>query len=181
MPLFLLDSVCIVLSMVAAYQVRFRLMEYRAAFSPALYYRLGLIAVLTWGIIFAFYKLYHNQKTDQLLAEIAGDQLKQNVMVSRSIHAGPGVAGWMWGDSVVRWERRNKQLLLIQPDLRNEGKEGKAVSDAVRRTYTDRIVRTVNIKTLHKGNAVIDLGDLFNNPVHMQRAYKRKICPMPRE
>ena len=73
----------------------------------------------------------------------------------------PGIAGWMWGDQVLQWQRRDKKLLLVAPDLRNEGKTGTAVSDAVRRTYTDRIIKTVDIKTMKDGNPVIDLGDLF--------------------
>ena len=57
-PLVLIDAACIVFSIWAAYQVRFRLMEYQAAFSPNFYFRMGVIAVLSWGIIFAFYHLY---------------------------------------------------------------------------------------------------------------------------
>ena len=108
-----------------------------------------------------FYKLHYNKKTDQLLAEISSGDMDKNVMLSSSIHAAPGLAGWMWGDEVVRWERRNKKLLLIAPDVLNEGKEGTALSDAVRRTYTDRIVKSLDIKTLSGQNPVIDLGDLF--------------------
>jgi len=107
----------------------------------------------------AFYKLFHNKKTDQLLAVVS--PLKTNFMISSSIHAAPGIAGWMWGDRVVRWERRDKKLLLIEPDLRNEGKKGTELSDAVRRTYTDRIIKTIDIKTMDKDGPVIDLGDLF--------------------
>ena len=65
-----------------------------------------------------FYKLYYNKKTDELFAEIPSSKFGQNVMLSSTIHSAPGLAGWMWGDQFVRWERRNKQLLLIQPDPR---------------------------------------------------------------
>lgn len=58
-PLYALDMACIALSMWIAYHLRFHLIEYRADFSPVFYTRLGLIAILTWGVIFAFYKLYH--------------------------------------------------------------------------------------------------------------------------
>ncbi len=108
-----------------------------------------------------FYTLHYNAKTDELLAEIPANQLDADFMLSSSIHAGPGIAGWMWGDQILRWQRRDKKLLLIEPDLLNEGKSGTAVSDAVRRTYTDRVVKVLPIKTINKGNLVIDLGDLF--------------------
>ena len=108
-----------------------------------------------------YYTLYHNKKTDQLLAEIPADKLEKDFMLSSSIHAAPGIAGWMWGDQILRWERRNKKLLLIAPDLRNEGKKGIPLSDAVRRTYTNKIIKTIDIKTLKGANPVVDLGDLF--------------------
>jgi exopolysaccharide biosynthesis polyprenyl glycosylphosphotransferase len=57
-PLFFLDALCIVLSMFAAYQLRFRLLAYQSTFSPRFYAQLVVAAVLIWEIIFAFYKLY---------------------------------------------------------------------------------------------------------------------------
>ena len=110
-----------------------------------------------------FYTLYYSEKADQLLAEIPGSQLGKDFMISTSISAAPSVAGWMWGDQVVKWEKREKKLLLIEPDFRNEGKKGNAISDAVARTYTDRILETVDIRTMNGGNPVIDLGQLFKN------------------
>ncbi len=108
-----------------------------------------------------FLTLYHDDKTDTLLAVIPQGKLGQNMLISNSISAGPSLAGWMWNDQLVRFERRDKKLLVVAPDVLNEGKSGSALSDAVRRTYTDRIIETLNIKTLQGGDPVIDLGDLF--------------------
>lgn len=58
-PLFLLDTVCIVLSMAAAYRLRFQLLEYTAPFSEAFYTRLTWIAIPLWLLIFALHLLYH--------------------------------------------------------------------------------------------------------------------------
>jgi exopolysaccharide biosynthesis polyprenyl glycosylphosphotransferase len=58
-PLFLLDAVCIALSMAAAYYLRFQLLEYTAPFSRAFYTRLTWIAVPLWLLIFAINWLYH--------------------------------------------------------------------------------------------------------------------------
>ncbi len=58
-PLPLLDVVCIVLSMAAAYQVRFHLLEYYGFLSEAFYFRLALIAVPVWALLFALNGLYH--------------------------------------------------------------------------------------------------------------------------
>jgi hypothetical protein len=111
----------------------------------------------------SFYKLHRNKKKDQVFAVIPKSRIGVNFMISNSISSGPGVAGWMWGDMVVRWERRDKKLLLIQPEVQNQGKQGKALSDAVRRTYTDRVLKQVAIKTMQGGSPVISLGDLFKD------------------
>jgi exopolysaccharide biosynthesis polyprenyl glycosylphosphotransferase len=59
LPLFVLDVICIVLSMVMAYQVRFRWMDYFGDPSAEFYLNLGLVVVLTWPFIFALHRLYH--------------------------------------------------------------------------------------------------------------------------
>jgi exopolysaccharide biosynthesis polyprenyl glycosylphosphotransferase len=59
LPLFLLDAVCITLSMAAAYQLRFQLMRYYGPLSEAFYNRLAWIAIPMWLVIFALYRLYH--------------------------------------------------------------------------------------------------------------------------
>ena len=58
-PLFLLDALCIVVSMMLAYQLRFNFLRYHAPFSPEFYVRLVIAAVLLWEIVFACYRLYH--------------------------------------------------------------------------------------------------------------------------
>ena len=58
LPLFLLDTVCIALSLTAAYQLRFQLMQYYGPLSEAFYNRLAWIALPMWVVIFALYRLY---------------------------------------------------------------------------------------------------------------------------
>jgi exopolysaccharide biosynthesis polyprenyl glycosylphosphotransferase len=58
-PLFLLDAVCIVLSMAAAYLLRFQMLEYNASLSGVFYIGLAWIAVPMWLVFFALYRLYH--------------------------------------------------------------------------------------------------------------------------
>lgn len=62
LPLVLVDAVCIVLSMAAAYWLRFHLLEYGGPSGPsveAFYTRLALIAVPLWLVIFGLNWLYH--------------------------------------------------------------------------------------------------------------------------
>ncbi|MCG3136983.1 MAG: hypothetical protein HJJLKODD_00824 [Phycisphaerae bacterium] len=108
-----------------------------------------------------FYKLLHNEKNDQLLAVIPGNMIGKDFMISSSIVAAPSVAGWMWGDQIVRWERRDKKLLLIEPDVLNEIDQGKELHDVVQRTYTNTVLKTIAIVTMSGNDPVIDLGELF--------------------
>ena len=71
-PLFVLDAVCIVLSILAAYQLRFQLLEYYAPFSGAFYVRLAWIAVPMWLVIFALYWLYHPDRLFGGMQEYSG-------------------------------------------------------------------------------------------------------------
>ncbi len=58
-PLFLLDAVSILLSLAAAYYLRFQLLEYHSVYSEAFYIRLAWAAVPIWLFIFALNWLYH--------------------------------------------------------------------------------------------------------------------------
>ena len=60
-PLFLLDAMGIVFSMLAAYYLRFVWMSYNAPLSPPFYARLTVLAVLMWEAILALYGLYRTE------------------------------------------------------------------------------------------------------------------------
>ncbi len=108
-----------------------------------------------------FFPLYYNKKTDQLLAVIPKSMLEKNFLMASSIAGGPTFAGWMWGDHVVQWHEMDKKLVLIEPDLRYKDGGDNPVSDAIKRTYTDRILTSTAIVTKKGQDPVIDLGDIF--------------------
>ena len=58
-PLFLLDAVCVILSLEAAYLLRFQTLAYNASLSEAFYDQLAWIAIPMWIAVFALYHLYH--------------------------------------------------------------------------------------------------------------------------
>ncbi|MCP4535656.1 MAG: hypothetical protein GY832_00745, partial [Chloroflexi bacterium] len=58
-PLFILDTLSIMLSMFVAYQLRFRLMDYQSNLSSVFYVHLAWVAIPLWLLIFASYRLYH--------------------------------------------------------------------------------------------------------------------------
>lgn len=57
-PLVLLDGMCVSLSMLAAYLVRFHLLAYYGPLSQPFYVRLALISIPMWLGIFALYRMY---------------------------------------------------------------------------------------------------------------------------
>ncbi len=59
LPLPILDMACIVLSMAAAYYLRFQLLAYHAPISKAFYLHLVWVAIPMWLLIFGLYRLYH--------------------------------------------------------------------------------------------------------------------------
>jgi exopolysaccharide biosynthesis polyprenyl glycosylphosphotransferase len=58
-PLVALDTLCIGLSMAAAYATRFQFLAYYHTFSTALYRRLALVGIPLWLVIFTFHRLYN--------------------------------------------------------------------------------------------------------------------------
>ena len=73
LPLFLLDIVCILLSMRLAYQLRFEWMPYFGLDpSPSFYLQLGLVGALFWPVIFALHRLYHPDRLFGGLQEYSG-------------------------------------------------------------------------------------------------------------
>jgi hypothetical protein len=120
------------------------------------------IAEATKGFqaIDGFYKLYLNPKKHQLYAEIPSSKLKRRFLIASSI-VGGSYTGWQWNDMMVYWERLDRKLLMISPEIRHRG-GGSALSPVVKSTYRDRVVTTVPIVAA-KGSSsfLIDLKGLL--------------------
>jgi exopolysaccharide biosynthesis polyprenyl glycosylphosphotransferase len=70
-PLCVLDMLCIALSMFMAYHLRFQWMDYHAQVSSVFYTHLASIAIPLWLVVFAFYRLYHQDHVFGGLQEYA--------------------------------------------------------------------------------------------------------------
>ena len=111
-----------------------------------------------------FFTLYYDQKKDTLLGRIPTSMLNEPFLVGVSISKGPRFAGWMLGGDAVYWERHDKKLVLMAADTRHKKGKGSTVEDVIGRTYTDTILKAVDIKTeAPGGDPVIDLGDLLKS------------------
>jgi len=58
-PLFLLDALCIALSLAGAHCLRFGLLRYHGPYSSAFYTQLAIVALPTYLVTFAIYRLYN--------------------------------------------------------------------------------------------------------------------------
>src|SRR5262245_44766770 len=114
------------------------------------------------------FDLYH--KGDQVYAEIKPFQFNTPFLVPMSIargHAG----GWnVGGDTlnseeqwVVLFKKVNDRVFLVRRNVRFGSKPGVAVARAVETTYTDSVLTSLSIKSVHpiRQSVLISLNDVF--------------------
>lgn len=100
---------------------------------------------------------------EKLLCQIPSGLLGENFMLSTSISGGGFFTGFPLDQRVVKWERLDDQLLLIEPET-GFVVNGGEVADVVRRTYPETIRASVKIVTLSPGgDPVIDFGGLLKS------------------
>lgn len=110
-----------------------------------------------------FLRLYRRGKDETLLAAIPPMLVGQPFFLATSVSGGSDFAGWQWEDKLVRFEQRAKQLLLVELNTRQRtSNDSSPLAEVVRRTYADRLLATIDIKTLAPDGAfVVDLGALL--------------------
>jgi hypothetical protein len=101
---------------------------------------------------------------EKLLCQIPEKFLGEQFMLSTSVSGGGFFTGFPLDERVVRWELRDRQLLLVEPETHYVADSSKEVSDVVRRTYPDSIRVAVPLVTKSpNGDPVIDLGPLLKS------------------
>jgi hypothetical protein len=108
-----------------------------------------------------FLTLYYNEKKDELWAQIPKALLGQHFLFAASLSGGPEATGMQAGHSLVYFQQMDKQLVLMEVDPRYVGREDKVLSDLIKRTFRDTILKAVPIHTMKGADPVIDLADLF--------------------
>ena len=104
------------------------------------------------------------EKGQRLLASIKEDQLEQPFFFATSVSGGSDYAGWQWEDKLVRLERFDKQLLLIEINTQQRAEKGKPIAEVVARTYQDRLLATFPIVSISEDDQLLfDLGELLSS------------------
>ena len=110
----------------------------------------------------SLYTLYKRDKDGSVLAELPRNFDSQNIYVATAISGGIPAAGIQFGEHFLRWQRFDKTLALIAPNLETRS-TGDAASKASRdNQYTDSVIAEVPIKAMGPGGGpVIDLTGLL--------------------
>jgi hypothetical protein len=107
-----------------------------------------------------FITLYINARKQHLLGEIPRSLIERPFLLATSI-AGGFYTGWQWDDKMVKWERLDRRLLLVEPEIRYKAPGG-TLRDVVKRTYRDSVLTSVPIVAEGPaGSCLIDLTALF--------------------
>lgn len=105
------------------------------------------------------WELYEDRESGKLLAVLPKNYEKQLLMVACTISGGDPEAGVMGPTHYVKWEKIDKQLALVAPnlDVRTEG--DKQAKDSIEELYTGRVLLSTPIVSMAPGGRpVIDLG-----------------------
>ncbi|MEE8143194.1 MAG: zinc-dependent metalloprotease, partial [Planctomycetota bacterium] len=91
------------------------------------------------------------QKKGKVLFEIPKSLMKKEFFLATTWAGGNMFHGWQWSDQLVFFEKFEDKLLLVQKDVHYRAKKGSSLEEAVRRTYSNRIVVALPILGKAKG------------------------------
>ena len=128
----------------------------------------GMEAVPVTGGEKGLMALYRYPETERaedqskLLCRIPASLIDQDMLIALSVSRGL-LAGFQWGDSLVRWRLVGKKVVLEAPDSRYVTDGDSPFAEAIRRTYRPTIVASLPIVTMVGGDPVVDLGELLTD------------------
>ncbi|MEM7783200.1 MAG: zinc-dependent metalloprotease, partial [Planctomycetota bacterium] len=110
-----------------------------------------------------FFKLWKNDKTGNMLAQLPKDYAssKSRHFIAPTVSGGEVFAGLQSDAYYVYWRQYGKRVALIQENLEIKGSDDESKS-SVKRLFTDKVLLSVPILTMQKGGGpVIDLDGLL--------------------
>lgn len=108
------------------------------------------------------YDLYEDRKTGKLLAVLPKNFESQLLMVACTVSGGDPQAGVMGPTHFVKWERLDKQLALVAPNLGVRTDGDAQAKASIEQLYTGQVLLSTPIVSMTPdGRPVIDLGSVF--------------------
>jgi hypothetical protein len=113
-------------------------------------------------------EIWTREKDGQMLAVIPSSYLSKSkkFFIALTISSGESFAGLQAGDLYVYWERYDKRLALIEPNIRVKSTGDQESKSSVERLFTDRVILDVPIETMSGGSPVIDMDELLIGQVN---------------
>lgn len=105
-----------------------------------------------------------HQKDDHLYAEIPTGLFEKMLLCPVAIARGMAMGGYtlnfdeQW---VLYFRRAGDRVHLIRRNVHFRAKKDSPLAKAVETTYTDSVLLAIRIQSIHNGNVVIDLNDIF--------------------
>jgi len=111
----------------------------------------------------SLFDIWTREKDGQMLAVIPSGYLSKSkkLFIALTIASGEDFAGLQAGDMYVYWERYDKRLALIEPNIRVKSTGDQESKSSVERLFTDRVILDVPIVSMSGSSPVIDMDALL--------------------
>ncbi len=106
-----------------------------------------------------FFPLY--KKGEKLYMALESGKRDKLFLLAVSVAGGPQFAGFQWDEMAVQWERLEKNILLVRPNLLHKAQDNTPLAHVVGRTFTSSIVLSTPIVAMDGDTALIDLTWVF--------------------
>ena len=112
----------------------------------------------------SFYGVWHNEKNNQLIAELPRGWERQNHFFAMTVSGGEVFAGLQGGDIYTQWRRINDRMALVLPQIEVRSSGDQESKDSIDTVFTDRVLVDVPlVSTGPNGQPVINLSELLVN------------------
>ena len=119
----------------------------------------------------AFYELWTNKKTGQVLGKLPKDYATARHYIAPTVAGGEIFAGLQSAEKYVYWRKFGKRLAMMEENLSIKGSDAESKS-SVNRLFTDRVLLDVPILTMDGGRPVINLNQaLLSNSSDFFESY----------
>jgi hypothetical protein len=108
-----------------------------------------------------YWDVYYKAKDQSLLGVIPSSELERPFLLTSSLSGGTPYAGWQWTDTLAAWERVGKKLVLVEKNVHYRADPERPIADAVVRTYSDRVIRSLQILGEGGKGVLVNLRELF--------------------
>ncbi len=115
--------------------------------------------------LMALYRYPENNRTDdqsKLLCRFPKSLLDKDLLVALSVSRGP-VAGFQWGDALVRFRLIGKKLVMEAPNARYVTEGNDPINISLQRTYRPTIIASMPLVGMAGSDPIVDLGVLLTD------------------